>query len=92
MSHHCKILAISCMDFRLTTSEFAFLQDEAGEYNYDLIKIPGGVLQLVNPKHPEHREFILNAIRVSLDLHRAVRVILINHEDCGAYGGKKAFS
>jgi carbonic anhydrase len=37
------------------------------------------------------KEFILRQINISKQLHGIKKVILMNHTDCGAYGGRAAF-
>ena len=36
--------------------------------------------------------FALNQIALSKKLHDIKKIILMNHSDCGAYGGKAAFA
>jgi carbonic anhydrase len=65
------------MDFRLQHFLNAWLEQRFGKQNYDRVSWAGGV-----------REFaiIQTQIEVSRRLHDVKKVILINHEDCGAYG------
>jgi len=80
-----------CFDDRFTglLNEFA---KSRGYGNYDLVKIAGGAKALASPESEPDRLFLLKQIRVSINLHGAKRVILMCHEDCGAYGGKQAFA
>lgn len=57
----------------------------------DIVSIAGAAKNLVSPKLPSDREFVLRQIEISKGLHGISQVILMNHTDCGAYGGRKAF-
>jgi hypothetical protein len=52
----------------------------------DPIKIAGGAKSLASPEQESDREFILDQIRKSMQLHGTTRAILMAHSDCGAYG------
>lgn len=38
------------------------------------------------------QETLMKQIKISSDLHKISKVILMNHTDCGAYGGRDAFT
>ena len=79
-----------CFDDRFTKLLNEFVKSR--EYNnYDLVKVAGGAKSLASPENEAERLFLLKQIRTSINLHNAKSVILMCHEDCGAYGGKKAF-
>ncbi len=80
-----------CFDDRFSKLLEEFVKTR-GYKNYDLVKIAGGAKALASPENESERLFILKQIRTSINLHQAARVILMCHEDCGAYGGKKAFA
>jgi hypothetical protein len=65
------------MDFRLQHFLNDWLEKRFGKRNYNRISWAGGV-----------REFaiIQSQIEISRRLHGVKKAILINHEDCGAYG------
>lgn len=92
MSHHCSALVICCMDFRLQHC----IPDLALQFdivtNHDYVAVAGGIKSLVAPAKPEYREFIMEQIRISVMLHEIGQVLIVNHLDCGAYGGKRAFA
>ncbi len=75
--HTCEAVVVHCMDFRLQQYINDWLTKRFGIRNYDRISWAGGV-----------RDFssIQNQIQMSYKLHGIKKVILINHEDCGAYG------
>jgi hypothetical protein len=57
----------------------------------DPVRIAGGAKTLASPARESDREFVLEQIRLSMELHRTKTVILMLHSDCGAYGGLNAF-
>ena len=56
------------------------------EGDTDIIRVAGVAKNLANPTVSAHREFLLDQLRISVDLHRVREIYLVNHEDCGAYG------
>ncbi|PIR66923.1 MAG: hypothetical protein COU51_01300 [Parcubacteria group bacterium CG10_big_fil_rev_8_21_14_0_10_36_14] len=58
----------------------------------DEVAVAGSIKDLVRPQNPGEAEFILKQIEISARLHKIERVIIMNHTDCGAYGGKSAFN
>lgn len=91
MSHHCDNLIIHCIDFRFIKAINAFMDAQELTENCDIISIAGGVKNLVEPSDPADRTVLLKQIELSKKLHGISAVYLVNHEDCGAYGGKQAF-
>lgn len=77
MSHTCKALVISCIDFRFQKLIQEFLTANGYQDDHDLITYPGASLAW---------EQIKDAVAISFRLHQPAEVILIDHEDCGAYG------
>lgn len=75
--HTCEAVVVHCIDFRLQHFLNDWLTKRFGIRNYDRISWAGGV-----------REFaiIQSQIETSRRLHHVKKAILINHEDCGAYG------
>lgn len=57
----------------------------------DEIKCAGGAKLLARGSDALSAAFILNQIKLSLNLHHTKRVVLMTHSDCGAYGGLRAF-
>ncbi|MEK7482413.1 MAG: carbonic anhydrase [Patescibacteria group bacterium] len=79
-----------CFDDRFTPALEAFVK-EKGYARFDVIRVAGGSKSLASPENESDREFILKQIEISLRLHKAQRIVLMNHSDCGAYGGLKSF-
>lgn len=75
--HTCDAIVVTCIDFRLQKYIEEWLVKNVGELQYDRVAWTGGVIDLPG---------ILKQIEISNRLHHIQKVVLINHEDCGAYG------
>lgn len=74
--HTCDGLVVTCIDFRLQEFIDNFIKNKFGTKNHDRVAIAGGVKDFDN---------VLNQIKISKRLHDIKTVVLVNHEDCGAY-------
>lgn len=74
---HCEALAVHCIDYRLQKHLNGWLAKNPGNGNYDRVSLAGGVLDIYS---------VLKHIELAVRLHKIRKVILINHEDCLAYG------
>ncbi|MDP3982164.1 MAG: hypothetical protein Q8P70_01280 [bacterium] len=90
MSPHntCEAVAVRCIDFRIQKFLNAYL-DEKFPGSYDCLSLAGGVKHLLDDG--EEYNTALHNLRISHSLHYPSRIVLIQHEDCGAYGGCVAF-
>ncbi len=84
--YHCDAAVLWCYDNRFELGFRKFLK-RIGVINSDPIKIAGGAKCLASPEREADRQFVLDQIRKSVQLHGTRRVILMLHSDCGAYGG-----
>ena len=91
MSHYCKALIIHCIDFRFGKAIKKYLEDENLLGDVDIVSVAGAVKNLVDPKEQGDVEFMTRQVEISSRLHQISQVILMNHTDCGAYGGSEAF-
>jgi carbonic anhydrase len=88
MSHTCSAALIKCMDFRLTGDVHAWLEEKGLVNDCDIISVAGAAKDIVeNPQG-----YVFSLIKLSIELHQIKKVILMNHRDCGAYGGSAAFN
>jgi carbonic anhydrase len=78
----CEALVVHCMDYRLQKSLNDWLDKNPGAGNYDRVAIAGGVLDIYS---------VLKQIELAVRVHRIRKVILVNHEDCRAYGPAGTF-
>jgi hypothetical protein len=58
----------------------------------DLVTVAGGVKALVEEPDGPVASFLARHVDISRRLHSSRRVVLVNHTDCGAYGGQAAFA
>lgn len=75
--HSCDAAIVTCIDFRFQPYINDWISENFQPRTYDRIAFTGGVFNL---------ETILGQINTSHRLHHIKKVVLINHEDCGAYG------
>ena len=75
--HVTDAIVVHCIDFRFQKYLDPWLQERFGHDNYDRVSLAGGVFDFYT---------ILKQVEISDRLHKIKEVILINHEDCGAYG------
>ncbi|MDP2741478.1 MAG: hypothetical protein Q8O66_02225 [bacterium] len=82
-------LILYCVDNRGKKAFEEFLFKKRFQ-RYDLIMIPGGAKSLTENDEVE-RQIILDYIKKLVGLHKAEKIILTTHADCGACGGSAAF-
>ncbi len=87
--HTCEAVVLHCIDFRFRNMLCEYLQKRFPE-GYDLVSVAGSVKRLAADSLKNN--FVLEQIRISNKLHEPQISVLIQHEDCGAYGGSKAFA
>jgi len=58
---------------------------------FDPILVAGGAKCLAGNDLERDRQFVLEQVRKSIQLHGTHTVLLMLHSDCGAYGGLAAF-
>ena len=78
----CEALVVHCMDYRLQRYLNDWLDRNLGIGNYDRVAIAGGVLDIYS---------VLQQIELAVPMHQIRKVILVNHENCGAYGPAGTF-
>ncbi len=77
MAHTCDALVVSCIDFRFQKYIRNWLDTNMADKTFDYVGFAGCVKDL---------DTILKQIDISVRLHTINEVILMNHEECGAYG------
>lgn len=75
-------LAIHCIDYRFVEKQRDFFLEKGLEGNYDLIAYPGASKEV---------ETLSDAISVSIRLHNPSKILILDHEDCGAFGENNSF-
>ncbi len=75
--HNCHSLLVSCLDFRIQKTVEDWARQNLGVRNYDRVTLAGGAKDF---------QTIMKQIDLSVKLHGIKKVVLMNHQDCGAYG------
>ncbi len=88
MSHTCKAALVRCMDFRLQSAIADYIASEGLSNNVDIISIAGAAKD-VNDQ--SMGDAVSGQLALSKKLHDVETIILMNHTDCGGYGGRAAF-
>ncbi|MDZ7611910.1 MAG: carbonic anhydrase [Candidatus Moranbacteria bacterium] len=87
-AHECDAAVIACIDFRFWRETAEFVDNYFGAISYDYPGLPGAA-KAINESSGEDLAF--SCVGVPCDLHQVKKIILVNHEDCGAYGGSGKF-
>lgn len=82
--HKCEAVVLSCIDFRFWKETVEFVENELGIKTFDFPSLPGSA-KAINESNDE--AFVFGCISVPVELHHAEKIVIINHQDCGAYGG-----
>jgi len=82
--HKCEAVVLSCIDFRFWKETVEFVENELNIKTFDFPSLPGSA-KAINESNDE--TFVFGCISVPVELHRAEKIVIINHQDCGAYGG-----
>jgi carbonic anhydrase len=76
-NHTCEALVATCIDFRFQEYINDWISKNFSPKSHDRVAFAGGVKSV---------DIVLGQIDISKRLHDIKKVVLINHEDCGAYG------
>lgn len=89
MGHTCKAFIVHCMDFRFGDALFGYLKEQHLLCDGDIVGWAGSAKAFLDD---ETKAFAIRQLELSHDLHKTEEVHLIQHVDCGAYGGSASFS
>jgi carbonic anhydrase len=92
MAHTCNALVIHCMDFRFGSAIKGHLEDQALLDDCDIVSLAGAAKNIAAPSSDADLATAMKQVELSKKLHDIKTVVLMNHTDCGAYGGRKAFA
>jgi hypothetical protein len=87
-AHHCQAVVLACIDFRFWKETMNFIEDFLGIESYDFPKLPGSAKAINESKDGD---ISMMCVGVPCDLHGVEKIVIVNHSDCGAYGGLKKF-
>ncbi|MBI2011517.1 hypothetical protein HYS91_01995 [Candidatus Daviesbacteria bacterium] len=76
-NHQAEAIVVTCIDFRLQEYINEWLSQKFSAKTFDRVAFAGGVKNI---------DTILTQIEIANKLHHIKKAVLINHEDCGAYG------
>jgi carbonic anhydrase len=88
--HNCEAVVLACIDFRFWKETMKFVEEELGIKSYDFPKLPGAA-KAIN-ECASDAEVPMSCIGVPCDLHHVEKIVIVNHADCGAYGGSGKFA
>ena len=88
--YEAEALIVYCVDHRGKEALEDFISSMKLRY-YDLIMVPGGAKAIAGQNESE-RANLLGYVKKLVELHKAKRIILTTHIDCGACGGSAAFN
>ncbi|MFH1535891.1 MAG: carbonic anhydrase [Patescibacteria group bacterium] len=77
--HTCEAIIVTCIDFRFQPFINDWISKNFEPKTYDRVSWAGSI---------KDQEGILKQIEISHRLHHTKKAVLINHEDCGAYGAE----
>lgn len=83
-----KALVLSCIDFRILESERYFLSLQNLGNQYDWTALAGASLALSGFPHKADADAFWDQLELSYQLHQIQKVIILDHQDCGAYANK----
>jgi hypothetical protein len=86
--HQAKALVLSCIDFRFLETERYFLSLQHLSNQYDWTALAGASLALSGFPHTAEAEAFWDQLELSHNLHHITKVIVLDHQDCGAYASK----
>lgn len=87
--HSCEAVVLTCIDFRFWKETLEFVEKKLGIGDFDFPSLPGSakaINECINDS-----ELALSCIGVPCGLHHVKKIVIVNHEDCSAYGGSKMF-
>lgn len=81
-------LVLSCIDFRFVRREQAFLEQLNLSDHYDWTALAGASLAIAGFPHLEDATAFWDQLDLAYSLHHVRRVLILDHQDCGAYALK----
>ena len=87
MAHTCSHALVRCMDFRLGPAIRDYLNSNDLYGQIDIISVAGAAKDIAQIEEGD----VEGQVGLSKKLHEIGTVILMNHTDCGGYGGRAAF-
>lgn len=84
-NHGVSDVVISCIDYRFRARVADWIKQALND-QADLIAVAGDSKAFLDDASGQ---YLLNLIKIAVDLHGVTTVHVLDHIDCGAYGGSK---
>lgn len=78
-------LVLSCMDLRMLDETTESLRKEKLSDEYDHVILAGAALGATTPLRPHWGQTFWDHLDLAVSLHEIKKLIIVEHEDCGAY-------
>jgi len=88
--HSCEAVVLTCIDFRFWRQILEYIDKELSIKSFDFPSLPGAA-KAINECQNDN-DLAMSCIAVPCDLHHVKKLVIVNHADCGAYGGSKRFN
>ena len=95
MKSNYKAMVLSCIDPRFQPTVYNYLKKKNLNGKYSSFTIAGAAIGVTATKFKKWHKTFWDNIDTSIKLHNIRKLIVINHQDCGAakiINGKKVFS
>ena len=79
-----KAMVLSCIDPRFQLPVFKFIKKKNLIGKHSSFTIAGGAVGVTHSKFKKWQQVFLDNLKTSIKLHKIEKLIVINHEDCGA--------
>lgn len=83
----CDAVVLMCLDFRFRKQTLYFARERLQLIAFDLASLPGS-----SSRFSEESRTARSCFSVPRKFHGVKKIVIVHHEDCGAYGGSGKFS
>ena len=77
-------MVLSCIDPRFQKKVYNYLKNKKLSGKYSLFTIAGSAIGVTNKNFKKWHKTFWDNLDISIKLHKISKLIVINHEDCGA--------
>ena len=84
MKNKFEAMVLSCLDPRFQSAVNRFLKQKKLANKYSSFTIAGAAVGVTHNKYKEWHKTFTDNLAASIKLHKINKLIIINHEDCGA--------
>jgi len=78
-------LALSCIDYRLFDATIELLKKDCCVDAFDHVVLAGASLGYNQNDYTFWKKMFIDHVELALKLHNIEKIVVIDHEDCGAY-------